>query len=115
MGGCEGFVLALSLPRGGKNQEEQELPPNCLARTPTVTLNCFDPGSLVACLGPEEVQSVSGFGCSQYSVVIWVFGDFTAVFGVANSTGAIDDEHGAAEAAIERTTLDQDSVVFAEF
>ena len=57
----------------------------------------------------------SGVGCSQNSVVIRVFGDFTAVFGVANSTGAIDDEHGAAEAAIERTTLDQDSVVFAEF
>lgn len=64
---------------------------------------------------PVSQSECSGFGCSQNSVVIWVFGDFTAVFGVANSTGAIDDEHGAAEAAIERTTLDQDSVVFAEF
>ena len=64
---------------------------------------------------PEKSQSVSGFGSSKYGVVIRVVGDFTAVFGIAYFTVTIDDEHSTAEAAVERSALDQDSVIFAKF
>jgi hypothetical protein len=63
---------------------------------------------------PASGQSFSGFGGSEYCIVIGVVGDFAAVFGIANCTGCIDDEHSAAEAAVERSALDENTVIFTE-
>ena len=73
---------------------------------------------LALCLERGEETDVpgweSGCGSGQYGVVVWMFCDFAAVFGIANCAGSIDDKHSAAQAAIQRAAFDQHSIVFAE-
>lgn len=51
---------------------------------------------------------------SQHRVIVRMLCNIGAVLCVHNSALSINDEHGAAEAAIERTAFDQHAVVFTE-
>ncbi len=41
-------------------------------------------------------------------------GNFPTIFRVFDRAGSINDEHGSAEASIQRAALDQDAVIFAK-
>lgn len=57
----------------------------------------------------------SAFGSGQGGVVVRVVGDFRDVLDVRQFAFRVDDEDGSREAAVEWATVNEDSVVVAEF
>ena len=70
-----------------------------------------------SCLGQIENASICVkrlLRSSESRVIIRVFGDFANIFDMSDLAFGIDNKDCTSEAAIERTALNQDAVVFAK-
>ena len=69
---------------------------------------------LLAGLDAVTPLSILLYG-SQHCVIVRMLCDIGAVFCVHNGAMSINNKHGAAETAIERTAFNQHAIIFTEF